>query len=75
VVGISKLGESAYIDDIKRMDEKGELKRNLEYPPIKDTVTVPSGGKRIYISYYHIKSSSHVMIKLKRVHYPLKVTQ
>lgn len=33
--------------DIKLMDQMGKLKRNFDSPPIKDTVTVPSGGYTI----------------------------
>ena len=33
--------------DIKAMDEMGKLKRNLISPPLKDTVTIPSGGYTI----------------------------
>ena len=35
------------MSDVRRMDEMGELKRNLDRPPIKDTVTVPVGGYTI----------------------------
>ena len=33
------------------MDKKGALKRNLVNPPIKDTVTIPSGGYTIFRFY------------------------
>lgn len=33
------------------MDKKGLLKRNLNSPPLKDTVTIPSGGYTIFRFY------------------------
>lgn len=47
VLGLDKLNRSIKIDEIKRLDEQGVLKRNLDRPPLKDTVTVPVGGKKI----------------------------
>ena len=45
VLGIDKLAKSIKLDDVIKMDRNGTLKRNLDRPPIKDTVTVPVGGK------------------------------
>ena len=44
---LSQLGDSAFMPDIKLMDQMGKLKRNLDAPPLKDTVTIPSGGYTI----------------------------
>ena len=38
------------IDDVIKMDKEGLIKRNLDRPPIKDTVTVPVGGLTVYVS-------------------------
>jgi len=41
------------MSQIKEMDKNNLIKRNLDKPPIKDTVTVPVGGKyllNIFIS-------------------------
>ena len=38
-----KLGDTAYLPDIKRLDYENKLKRNLYRPAFKDTVQVPSG--------------------------------
>lgn len=46
-----KLGETAFMADIKRMDTLGQLKRNLDSPPLKDTVQIPSGGYTIFRFY------------------------
>jgi L-ascorbate oxidase len=48
---LSKLGQAVNMKDIKEMDRQGKLKRNLDRPPIKDTVTVPSGGYTIFRFY------------------------
>lgn len=37
-----------YMPDLIKMDKRGELKRNLDNPPLKDTVQVPSGGYTIF---------------------------
>lgn len=47
VLGLDKLNRSIKLDEIKRMDQQGLIKRNLEAPPLKDTVTVPVGGYTI----------------------------
>ena len=33
------------MSQIREMDEKNLINRNLDKPPIKDTVTVPMGGR------------------------------
>ncbi len=35
------------MSDIQQMDEMNLIKRNLDRPPLKDTVTVPVGGYTI----------------------------
>ena len=45
VLSVKKLGEPIKIDEIIEMDKNGLLERNLNKPPIKDTVIVPKNGK------------------------------
>ena len=40
------------MSQIKEMDKNNLIKRNLDKPPIKDTVTVPVGGKYL-LKYIH----------------------
>lgn len=47
VIGMEKVGKNVTVDKIVELDEKNLLLRNLENPPIKDTVTVPDGGYTI----------------------------
>ncbi|XP_017770706.1 PREDICTED: laccase-2-like isoform X2 [Nicrophorus vespilloides] len=47
VVGMERLGRNVTVDEVKRLDAQGLLKRNLGDAPIKDTVTVPDGGYTI----------------------------
>ncbi|XP_002067090.2 L-ascorbate oxidase [Drosophila willistoni] len=47
VVGLERLGENVTIEMIKQLDQFNLLKRNLDNPPVKDTVTVPDGGYTI----------------------------
>ncbi len=35
------------MDHIKRLDDQDLLQRNLDHPPLKDTVQIPSGGYTI----------------------------
>ncbi len=44
VLAVEKLNRSISLDYVKKLDENGLIKRNLDRPPIKDTVTVPVGG-------------------------------
>lgn len=44
VLDIKKLNYSISVDDVKKMDEDGKIKRNFNRPPVKDTITVPVGG-------------------------------
>ncbi len=37
-------GNSILRDTVIEMDKRGEISRNLEDPPLKDTVSVPDGG-------------------------------
>ncbi|KAK7867607.1 hypothetical protein R5R35_014805 [Gryllus longicercus] len=47
VVGMERLGESTSLEEVKRLDEQGLLKRKLHAAPLKDTCTVPDGGYTI----------------------------
>lgn len=47
VVGLERLGSNVTIEMVKELDRYNLLKRNLDRPPVKDTVTVPDGGYTI----------------------------
>ncbi|XP_043270972.1 laccase-1-like [Venturia canescens] len=47
VVAMRRVGENVTVETVKRLDEEGLIVRNLDRPPIKDTVTVPDGGYTI----------------------------
>jgi L-ascorbate oxidase len=47
VIGVEKLNASIKMSYVQSLDDQGLLKRNLNNPPIKDTVTVPVGGYTI----------------------------
>ena len=44
VIAMERLASSVTVDQVKRYDAEGRIRRNLERAPIKDTVTVPDGG-------------------------------
>ncbi|KAJ8669742.1 hypothetical protein QAD02_001001 [Eretmocerus hayati] len=44
VLAMERLGKNTTVEDVKRADREGRIKRNLKRAPIKDTVTVPDGG-------------------------------
>ncbi len=47
VLGVEKLNTSIHMSYVKQLDDQSRLRRNLNNPPIKDTVTVPVGGYTI----------------------------
>ncbi|XP_055902686.1 uncharacterized protein LOC129938892 [Eupeodes corollae] len=47
VIGLDRVGKNVTIEQIKEMDRLGQLHRNFNRPPVKDTVTVPDGGYTI----------------------------
>ncbi|XP_055852973.1 uncharacterized protein LOC129916824 [Episyrphus balteatus] len=47
VIGLDRVGKNVTIETIKEMDRLGQLHRNFDKPPVKDTVTVPDGGYTI----------------------------
>lgn len=47
VVAMEKIGSNVTLEEVARLDEQGYIKKNLEDPPVKDTVTVPDGGYTI----------------------------
>ena len=51
VLAVEKLNKSIKMDYVKKLDENGLIKRNLDRPPIKDTVTVPVGGEYFILFY------------------------
>nr|QHF16626.1 laccase 2 protein [Cepaea nemoralis] len=44
VLAIDRLAASLYAHEVVEMDARGEISRNLDKPPLKDTVTIPDGG-------------------------------
>lgn len=45
VVGARKFGRSMSLEEVKKLDERGQLLvRNCETAPVKDTVMVPQFG-------------------------------
>ncbi|KAM7348084.1 multicopper oxidase 1 [Cochliomyia hominivorax] len=47
VVGLERLGANVTVEMVKQLDRYNLLKRNLNRPPVKDTVTIPDGGYTI----------------------------
>lgn len=47
VLGIEKLKTSLNVLEVIDLDMQGKLLRNFENPPVKDTITAPSGGYTI----------------------------
>ncbi|XP_015120774.1 L-ascorbate oxidase-like [Diachasma alloeum] len=47
VIAMGQIGENVTVDEIKKLDATGQIKRQLENTPLKDTVTVPRGGYTI----------------------------
>ncbi|XP_058055830.1 uncharacterized protein LOC131207238 [Anopheles bellator] len=47
VVGMDRVSRNTTIEDIRRMDERGLLRRRFKRAPLKDTVTIPDGGYTI----------------------------
>ncbi len=48
LVGLNKLALKLHKSEMKRRNEAGEIPKNLEDPPLKDTVQVPGGGYAIW---------------------------
>ncbi|XP_050689370.1 uncharacterized protein LOC126981839 [Eriocheir sinensis] len=44
VIAMGQLGDEATVERFQELDAAGEVQRNFDHPPLKDTVTVPSGG-------------------------------
>ncbi|XP_070173598.1 uncharacterized protein [Littorina saxatilis] len=44
VVAMDRLGSKTTLQAVKEMDARGEIKRNLRSPVLKDSVSVPDGG-------------------------------
>ncbi|XP_025836116.1 laccase-like isoform X3 [Agrilus planipennis] len=47
VVAMKRLGSNTTLEEVKRLDAEGKIKRNLMDAVVKDTVTVPDGGYTI----------------------------
>ena len=41
---MEKIGSEVTVEQIRKMDKNGQIKRNLIDAPLKDTVAVPDGG-------------------------------
>lgn len=44
VIGMDRVGKNVTVEQVKKLDAEGKLRRNFENPPVKDTITVPDGG-------------------------------
>ncbi|XP_033225671.1 laccase-1 [Belonocnema kinseyi] len=44
VMAMERVGKSTTVEEVKKLDREGRIKRKLHRAPIKDTVTVPDGG-------------------------------
>lgn len=47
VVAMQKVGTFVSVDDIIAMDKAGNITRNLQSAPLKDTIIIPDGGYAI----------------------------
>ena len=47
VIAMERIDKNVTVDQIKALDKKGAIRRNLDRAPLKDTVTVPDGGYTI----------------------------
>ena len=63
VLAVNKLNTSINLADVIYMDKNGLLQRNLDKPVIKDTVTVPVGGKSFFILF--VTNTCFQYLKLK----------
>ena len=41
---MERIGKNTTVEEVKRWDREGRIKRKLHRAPIKDTVAVPDGG-------------------------------
>nr|XP_012152944.1 PREDICTED: laccase-1-like isoform X2 [Megachile rotundata]XP_012152945.1 PREDICTED: laccase-1-like isoform X2 [Megachile rotundata] len=44
VIAMERVGKSVTVEQVRALDRKGAIRRNLDHAPLKDTVTVPDGG-------------------------------
>ncbi|XP_063981172.1 uncharacterized protein LOC135164603 [Diachasmimorpha longicaudata] len=47
VIAMGQIGENVTVDEVKKLDAAGQIKRQLKNAPLKDTVIVPHGGYTI----------------------------
>ncbi|XP_033324267.2 uncharacterized protein LOC117219317 [Megalopta genalis] len=47
VIAMERIGRNVTAEVVKKLDEQGLIRRNLDRAPLKDTVTVPDGGYTI----------------------------
>lgn len=44
VIAMERLGRNVTVEQVKKLDKEGLIRRHLDHAPLKDTVTVPDGG-------------------------------
>lgn len=44
VVAMDRVGQNVTLQQVMKLDAEGKIKRKLEKPVAKDTVTIPDGG-------------------------------
>lgn len=47
VIAMERVSTNITVDEVKKLDAEGKIKRKLSKAPLKDTVTVPDGGYTI----------------------------
>ncbi|XP_076766747.1 uncharacterized protein LOC143433334 [Xylocopa sonorina] len=57
VIAMERVGKNVTVQRVKALDEKGNIRRNLDRAPLKDTVTVPDGG--FTIVRFHAKNPGY----------------
>ena len=64
VLAVNKLKTSIKLEDVIKMDNNGTIQRNFDRPPLKDTVTVPVGGKVFFLKIIRFYSDYVLTISL-----------
>lgn len=68
VLALHKVGRNVTEEEVRRLDQDGLIERNLNDPPEKDTVAIPTGGYAIvrFVSSNPGKSRLHQLKILLR---------
>ncbi|XP_017757142.1 PREDICTED: laccase-4-like isoform X2 [Eufriesea mexicana] len=61
VISMKRVGKNITVDQVKALDKKGAIQRNLDRAPLKDTVTVPDG---YWLFHCHIEFHAEVGMSL-----------